>query len=914
MAMLCTVMAFAVNITSRSELQSFLEADGTNSGVIAANLDLTAEGAHFLVAGTKELTINEGVTVAIKSAYEDKEEEQPNGYDGRGFCFYVPNGANLTVKGNGTIAADRSVFYVAEGGELTIGESTKASQLKVTTSEGRVKNRIVVVKGNASVYNADIVGRSGVIWNSGPILIDGGTYLGKSSATDGTASKSGLVDPLSDQYTYAVNGQGAMILKNATIKGVHGALCPSAGGRVEVDNCTIISDPAFADYTGADSYYGMYLSTYGIGIVRNSKIYAAKSNRYAISIGNNDTQHTYGILYLFENCYLHGAGQSYPYVKKKGAGDWDILFPVEIDKSSAWYTLAEETGTHNPKTYAFIAPMPLPSNIEYQVVNEVIDGRTYELKTVSTIPAEKQEELAPTAEETIPWQENTTWAGGDVPTDESSVNIPEGKTVVVDKNNAQKTAEANQVNISGAGALLTVQDGTTLNVSNSLNISTGAKLVVDAGAVVTVGAGGVVAASDDAIEVKTQEGKTGTFMIAPGVKENTHPMAKVQLVSKAKYIPAENKYVWQRFGIPAYMAGMTKANVEYDHVANPTAWMKIEHENWSDFEDTDEFKPFTCYGLTTTATTEGAVYTFTCPLMGNGNAELDLADNWNYYANSYTAPINIRQLLKDFNETYPSVSATVYLYRAYDNWWYEINKGAYVFGVDENDQPLPEQIDPMQAFIFQRRANGANPVINYVDNVWGPIMNPSASAGAPARNRESYNKAMIEIATADGTKDAIRFIEDDQFSSAFDNSYDAAKYMNENSFNLFAEVNDEKMGIIASDNLDGTMISMTTKGQTSFTMTISHVSGMNYAVRDMLTGTEIDMVEGATYMFSVPADAKVEGRFQIIEKANAPTAIDNIEATAAVKGIYTITGQFVGNDYHSLPNGIYVVDGKKIVK
>ena len=82
---------------------------------------------------------------------------------------------------------------------------------------------------------------------------------------------------------------------------------------------------------------------------------------------------------------------------------------------------------------------------------------------------------------------------------------------------------------------------------------------------------------------------------------------------------------------------------------------------------------------------------------------------------------------------------------------------------------------------------------------------------------------MIEIATADGTKDAIRFIEDDQFSSAFDNSYDAAKYMNENSFNLFAEVNDEKMGIIASDNLDGTMISMTTKGQTSFTMTISHV-------------------------------------------------------------------------------------------
>ena len=903
MALFSCVMAFAVNITSRSELQSFLEADGTNSGVIAANLDLTAEGAHFLVAGTKELTINEGVTLSLKSAYADKEEEQPNGYDGHGFCFYVPAGANLTIKGNGTIATDRSVFYVAEGGELTIGESSKVSQLKITTSEGRVKNRVVVCRGNANVYNADVIARSGIFWNAGTswVKIDGGTYYGKSSNTDGTASKSGLVEPLTNQHTYAVNAQGTIILKNATIKGVHGGICPADNGRLDVDNCSIMVSPDFADYAGAASYHAIYGATYGISTIRNSKFYS--KGGYAAYISNNDTKTTFALCYIYENCYFAGgnAAKSYPQVAKKCADCEEILFPVEIDQSSEWYTVARTGGN-----------MPLPSNVEYRVENTVIDGITYKVRTVSTIPAENQEELAPTTDPTIPWQASTTWAGGDVPTEESSVNIPEGKIVVVDKNNAEKTAEANQVNLQGEGASLTVQEGTTLNITNNINIAAGAKLVVDAGAVVTVGNGGVIAASEDAIEVKTQEGKTGTFMIAPGVKENTHPMAKVQLVSKAKYIPAENKYVWQRFGIPAYMAGMTKANVEYDHVANPTAWMKIEHENWSDFEDTDEFKPFTCYGLTTTATTEGAVYTFTCPLMGNGNAELDLADNWNYYANSYTAPINIRQLLKDFNETYPSVSATVYLYRAYDNWWYEINKGAYVFGVDENDQPLPEQIDPMQAFIFQRKNDGDNPVINYVSQIWNPIMVTPSSA--PARDRKSYNKAMIEIATADGTKDAIRLIEDDQFSSAFDNSYDAAKYMNENSFNLFAEVNDEKMGTIASDNLDGTMISMTTKGQTSFTMTISHVSGMNYAVRDMLTGTEIDMVEGATYMFSVPADAKVEGRFQIIEKANAPTAIDNIEATAAVKGIYTITGQFVGNDYHSLPNGIYVVDGKKIVK
>ena len=170
---------------------------------------------------------------------------------------------------------------------------------------------------------------------------------------------------------------------------------------------------------------------------------------------------------------------------------------------------------------------------------------------------------------------------------------------------------------------------------------------------------------------------------------------------------------------------------------------------------------------------------------------------------------------------------------------------------------------------------------------------------------------MVEIVAEDGTKDCVRMIEDAQFSADFDNSYDATKYMNENSFNLFAG---EKLGIIATDNLEGTTLSMNTKEQTTFTMTISHVNGMNYAIRDNFTGTEIEMVEGATYMFSTAANANIEGRFEIVPVAKMPTAIENIEATAAAKGIYTITGQFVGNDYHSLPNGVYVVDGKKIVK
>ena len=346
----------------------------------------------------------------------------------------------------------------------------------------------------------------------------------------------------------------------------------------------------------------------------------------------------------------------------------------------------------------------------------------------------------------------------------------------------------------------------------------------------------------------------------------------------------------------------------YDHTAYPTSVLKLDYANrtWVPMADEDEFIPFRCYELTTNVAEAGAVYTFQCNLMGNGNAELALVDDWNYYANSYTAPIDIAGLIESIGD---NVSGTVYLYRASDNWWYDINNA------NLGEDGIPTVIDPMQAFIFQRRTlGGANPEVNYANHVWGPIMNPGAAAGAPARNRANISKAIVEITAADGTKDVVRLLEGSRFSADFDNTWDAAKYMKEESFNIFADGNEEEMGILATDNLEGTTLSLTTKDQTSFTMTFSNVNGMNYAVRDMLTGTETVIAEGETYMFSVPANTTVEGRFEIVARANMPTAIENIAETAAVKGIYTVTGQFVGCDYHNLPNGIYVVDGKKIVK
>jgi len=468
---------------------------------------------------------------------------------------------------------------------------------------------------------------------------------------------------------------------------------------------------------------------------------------------------------------------------------------------------------------------------------------------------------------------------------------------------------------------LTIQSGAILEVGRVI-LGPKAHIIVKAGGkLVVTGKDGIIANQKDNITLESSESAQAIFLFHPEVSSNRHPNATVQLTSKGYH--ATGKFIYQRFGVPAFTDDMERGAVQrggdpefvnrvlFD---SPSAFYYVDYSQandpWKVMADEDVFVPFQCYEVTCGATAPGTVYTFKCPLMGNADFTLPINGTWNYYANSYMAPIDIKEMLTDFAGNNANLEATVYVYRSADNWWDALNLGDFsaYFG-----EPAQTTIDPMQAFIFRIRDGEKDAVINYKKHIYNPDPTTTPVA-APARNREvSAGTAMIEIAAADGAKDKLYLIESDNFSAEYDNGYDAAKYMNE-SFNLFASVNDEKMAKVATDNLEGTVLGMNTKEQTSFTMTISHVNNINYAIRDNFTGTEVEMVEGATYMFSTAANANIEGRFEIVPVAKMPTAIENIEATAAAKGIYTVTGQFVGNDYHSLPNGIYVVDGKKIVK
>ena len=469
---------------------------------------------------------------------------------------------------------------------------------------------------------------------------------------------------------------------------------------------------------------------------------------------------------------------------------------------------------------------------------------------------------------------------------------------------------------------LTIPNGKTLSVGRVV-LGVNARIIVEAGGkFIVTGEQGIVAPNVSNILIKTSETAQGIFLFHPEVSSNRHPNATVKLTSKGYVKNGDNNQkVWQRFGVPAYTSKVEEGavirystNPEDNPVTyNYASWIAAYDysiDNWVTMPDEDAFVPFQCYEASSVATAANqTVYTFKCPLMGNSDFTLPLNayTEWNYYANSYMAPIDIEQMLTSFVNNDAKVKGTVYVYRSEDNWWDNINLGQLGYF----PTAAQTKIDPMQAFIFQKKAEGtSDAVINYKKHIYNPDPTTTPVA-APARNHEVFSAAIVEIAAADGAKDKLYLIESDKFSADFDNGYDAAKYMNNESFNIFAG---EQMGIIATDDLEGTAISMTTKAQTSFTMTFSNVTNMEYAIRDNLTGTETAIEEGATYMFSTAANANVEGRFEIVPVAKMPTSIENIEATAAVKGIYTVSGQFVGNDYHSLPNGIYVVDGKKIVK
>ena len=510
------------------------------------------------------------------------------------------------------------------------------------------------------------------------------------------------------------------------------------------------------------------------------------------------------------------------------------------------------------------------------------------------------------------------------------------KTVyaVVPTEGAQQITENTEINSDTEYAFLYVDPGKelTINKGATLHVGTGGIVMGGTDSKITVVPGGQlisegdIVTSDDANLHLTMDEVTKEYSYV-AFKTNgplaKHPNATVVLKSKAKC--DGGVYTYQRFAVPTYRNDIArKQSAEntaftYDKVAAPTAIYRWDYsaDDWTVLAPAgdDTFEPFQGYDLTTTAAAAGSEYTFKCELVGRGNAVLPLQANkkWQYFANSYTAPIDVATLVTDlYNNKSSYLNAGVWVHKINGKGWDAIGWG----DVEDGDPISPAQIQPMQAFVYNLTGSAANTELDYDNLVFNPMLSAANSAaGAPRRRvaNADYTRATIAIEAADGTNDLVKLYEGSEFDATINNGYDMPKLMNEECVNMYFNAAEGNLARFASDNVANTAITIETKEATSYTMNFKNVSLEGYALRDNLTDTETPLVSGYTYNFSAPANSKIEGRFEIVA-AKLPTAIEDVEVNANVKGIYSLTGQYLGENFHALPAGVYVINGKKVVK
>ena len=458
---------------------------------------------------------------------------------------------------------------------------------------------------------------------------------------------------------------------------------------------------------------------------------------------------------------------------------------------------------------------------------------------------------------------------------------------------------------------LTIHDGATLQVER-LIMNGYARIIVEAGGkLIVTGTQGISAPSINNILLKNEENKPAVFLFHPKVSSNRHPNGTVEFTSKG-YNKGGSDYAWQKFGVPTQTGELSEISIEnnvatafgkFNYEATTPAWEVIGYLNHAPalvLGDLDQ--AFEYYQMEHNTATVGTKVTFKGKLVGNDCPAPVIRPNfWNGYANSYSAPIDGSALLAQIPA--PADKA-FYLYE----WDVISEKFSWV----AKSNLSIKDIQPMQPFLLRNpSADSAALALNYEAAVYNPATTPS---NAPARSVANNITKVEFIVRGEAGVDHVIVAQDDEFSAAFDNGYDVTKYMNDD-VNMYVTA-DEKMAIFATDNLENTYVGFQSVKGGNYTITFANVQGEELTLIDHETGARVLMVEGNTYEFTAAANATNDYRFEVVGAAKLPTAIENTEAVKSAKGIYTITGQYLGemNVWNSLPAGVYVVNGEKRVK
>ena len=445
-----------------------------------------------------------------------------------------------------------------------------------------------------------------------------------------------------------------------------------------------------------------------------------------------------------------------------------------------------------------------------------------------------------------------------------------------------------------------------------------AQIIVNPGSkLIVTGEQGIVAPVTSNIVLKhnSTTGKYATFLFNPAVTSNKHPNATVEFTTNSWSVDDAN-FQWEWFGIPTYTTAtsitstVSEGNKYYAtvEVFENDAWTNLGYIGGT-YDNNPAVlaklnKPFAAYNLLAYRTQSEVApkITIAGELVGNVNAPLNANMRWNTFANSYTAEIDATAFVNYIKSHSSNISAAIYV--AIRN-----NEGTLTWNGKDDETVAEENIKlkPMQAFLLNNTKNVDETAIDYASAVYAS----STAAGAPARRFAPANnntvKVRVNVENENGTWDDVE-VRENVNTKAYE------KYLNSD-INIYV-VDGEKNDIIAVENIENTFVGFSTVKGGKFTLSFTRAEGRELMLVDHETGAQVAITEGNTYEFTAAANSANDYRFEIVEPAKLPTAIENAEAVKSAKGIYTITGQYVGemNVWNTLPAGIYVVNGEKLVK
>lgn len=461
---------------------------------------------------------------------------------------------------------------------------------------------------------------------------------------------------------------------------------------------------------------------------------------------------------------------------------------------------------------------------------------------------------------------------------------------------SQLPTPSNPIFISKAATIGT-NDAPFEGIAYSITIAVGGSLTVLPTGGLTVYAGGFTGANENNLTLHNMQSGAGFIRISPYFTrevEGTMPKIKVLYQTKSTLDSGANKdATWQYIGAPG---NNTTIYVDYN------TWLyKLDEQNadWVLQPRTANvaLEPFEGYAITQYGQ---PTYQWTADIT-NENHTLPLTyskdgrDGRHIFANSYTAPIDVKALhnaitYAEGQESRFRIDQTVYIFNSGSwNAWNSIGQtasgstpGQYyaipILAAAADYLSSDEQtvIPPMQGFYMRVRSKTpmnelkTNEHVGHIQLDYNQlVMSNKQIDNTPLRSPQrvedtsDFQRARIHVTSATSGADRLIIIQDTINTCKYNNGYDAPNQTTEGLANIYTNESFGKMEVSCSDNIDSLYIGFMAGEDSYYTLHFSAMCGEIY-LKDLANDSIILMQDGGQYHFTATPNSTNDLRFQIL--------------------------------------------------